>query len=66
MIIIVGNLNTRRFCQYGHQIAEEKLGRHRRMWRDLIGLNLSRQCYTTATLLVVLIYCSLFLRFLEL
>ena len=55
MMMIVGSLSTRRFCQYGRQIAEEKLGRYRRMWRDLIGLSLSRHYYTTATLLVVLI-----------
>ena len=46
-------------------ITEEKLGRHRCVWRDLNALNMSRQrqCYNTAELVVVLIILSLFLQF---
>ena len=60
---ILGSLSTRHLCQHGRQIAEEKLGRHRRRWRDLILLSMSRHCYITATLLVDSILFSLFLQF---
>ena len=59
---ILGSLSTRHFCQHGRQIAAEKLGRHRRRWRDLIPLSASRHCHITATLLVDSILSSLFLQ----
>ena len=56
---IIGSLSMRRFCHHGRQIAEEKLGRHRRVWRDLISM--SRQCYTVR--LSCLLWCFFFLYF---
>ena len=59
------SLSAGRFCQRGRPIAEEKLGRHWSMWRDLFALR-SRHCFTTVTQLVVLILFTLFSQFLDL
>ena len=56
-----------RFWQHGHEIAEMKVGRHRRLWHDLFALSMSpHERHITASVLVVLILFSLFLQFPEL